>query len=115
MVRPIFVDHSGRRRRAVMILGSGLGVLLVVGLIMLTAGLLTGSPVPLPGWPEAVHGGGGNTVATEPTVAPAPTAPTTTRTTPVTTPTTAVPTGPGNGNGSGNGTSHRPTKTPGKP
>jgi hypothetical protein len=93
-----------------MILGSGLGVLLVVGLIMLAAGMFTGSPIPLPGWPDLVRGEGGNPAPTQPVVAPStpsvyPTAPTTPgagTTTPSSTP-------------RGNSGSHRPSKTPGKP
>jgi hypothetical protein len=95
------------------ILGSGLGVLLIVGLITLIAGLATGTPLPLPGWPDAVNGVAGNPVPAvapqDPTPIPTPnTAPNpgTTPTTPGSTPTT---------HGNGNGASHRPTKTPGKP
>jgi hypothetical protein len=100
-----------------MVLGSGLGVLLVVGLITLIMGLLTGSPLPLPGWPDAVHGEAGNPAATAPAVAPQDPTPIPTPNYtpgPGTTPTSpgAVPTTHGNGNGN----SHRPTKSPpGKP
>uniref|UniRef100_UPI001B8B49E1 hypothetical protein n=1 Tax=Allorhizocola rhizosphaerae TaxID=1872709 RepID=UPI001B8B49E1 len=69
MRKPVFVDLTGRRRRAAIVLGGGLGVFLVLGLITLFAGLLTSSPVPLPGWPESVQRGA------EVAPAPAPSAP----------------------------------------
>ncbi len=94
-----------------MVLGSGIGVLLIVGLVMLVAGLFTGSPLPLPGWPSLVHGEAGNPAAT-PVVAPnapessAPKATPTPKITPTSqlTP-TSTPTTHGN-------PSHRPSKTP---
>jgi hypothetical protein len=112
MKRPVFVDHTGRRRRAAIVLGSGLGVVLIVGLIMLTAGLVTGSPMPLPGWPDAaqVEEGVG-----PPTPVPAPSQaqnPGPKKSTAPAVATSVTPTGPGNGNGNGHG---RPSKTPGKP
>lgn len=115
MRRPVFVDHTGRRRRAAIVLGSGLGVLLVVGLIMLTAGLLSGAPVRLPGWPDTAQGDLEGTVPTPAAV----TQPTSSKA-PAAKPTVSVPapqpsvtaTGPGNGNGNSHG---RPSKTPGKP
>jgi hypothetical protein len=112
MKRPVFVDHTGRRRRAAIVLGSGLGVVLIVGLIMLTAGLVTGSPMPLPGWPDAAHVEEGVGPAT---AVPAPTPAQTSgpkKSTAPTVATSVTPTGPGNGNGNGHG---RPSKTPGKP
>lgn len=112
MVRPIFVDHSGRRRRAVVVLGSGLGVLLIVGLIMVAAGLFNGSPIPLPGWPDAVHGEAGNSAPTDPAATPDPDSTPKTIPSPLTI-TTSPTTSPTHGNGQG--TSHRPTKSPGKP
>jgi len=96
------------------VLGSGLGVLLVVGLIMLAAGLFTGSPLPLPGWPDTVHGEAGNPP-------PAPVAPTasnpthTAKPTGTTTTTPAAPATSATTHGNGNGASHRPSKSPGKP
>jgi hypothetical protein len=115
MKMPVFVDHTGRRRRVAIVLGSGLGVVLIIGLVMLTAGLVSGSPVPLPGWPDAAHvEEGGN----QPTPAPVPTwsqEPAAKRSTDPTVPTPATTSdAPGNGNGNGNGHG-RPTKTPGKP
>lgn len=110
--RPVFVDSSGRRRRAVLVLGSGLGVLLVTGLVMLLAGLFTGSPGQLPGWPDAAHPEPAATPAQEPEPAPTSATP---QQRPTATPTTApATTPPGNGNGNGNGHG-RPSKTPGKP
>ncbi|GIH07641.1 hypothetical protein Rhe02_57080 [Rhizocola hellebori] len=111
MKRPVFVDHTGRRRRVAIVLGSGLGVVLVIGLIVLTAGLVTGAPLPLPGWPDAAHVDDG--VAPTPVPAPAPGRTSVPKkTTTPTTATSAAATGPGNGNGNGHG---RPSKTPGKP
>jgi hypothetical protein len=95
-----------------MVLGSGLGVLLVVGLIMVAAGLFTGSPIPLPGWPDLVHGEGGNPGVTAPAVAPDSSS---TNPTPRTTPAPASTTTTASPTTHGNGSSHRPTKTPGKP
>jgi hypothetical protein len=112
MKRPVFVDHTGRRRRAAIVLGSGLGVVLIMGLIMLTAGLVTGSPMPLPGWPDAAQVDDGVAPATpapRPSQAQTPGAKKTTS--PAAT-TSVTPAGPGNGNGNGHG---RPSKTPGKP
>lgn len=109
MKRPVFVDSTGRRRRAAIILGSGLGVLLITGLIVLMAGLFSGSPVKLPGWPDAAPDAA-------PSVAPQPQPSVTSRkpaTTGPATPTVST-TGPGNGNGNGQGNSHRPSK-PTKP
>lgn len=115
MRKPVFVDHTGRRRRVAIAVGSALGVLLVVGLVMLTAGLLSGTPVPLPGWPDTAQRGREEAV---PTPRPSPskvnkpgvTKPTQTATT--TPRASATATRPGNGNGHGHG---RPSKSPGKP
>lgn len=65
---PVFVDRSGRRRRIVITAGAGAGVLVVVALGLLVAGLFGASPVPLPGLPEL-----GNPAPTQ--QAPAPSAP----------------------------------------
>ena len=94
-----------------MVLGSGLGVLLIVGLIMLAAGLFNGSPIPLPGWPDLVHGEAGNPVSTPAVTGPGGSTPDTLPDPP----TTAAPTPATTTHGNGQGTSHRPTKTPGKP
>lgn len=56
VVDPVFVDRSGRRRRLFTGLGAGLGVLLVLGSLLLVAGLLGSSPVPLPGLPQSGQG-----------------------------------------------------------
>lgn len=121
MMKPVFVDLTGRRRRAAIIVGSGLGVFLVLGLIALLAGLFSGSPVPLPGWPDAVQRGA-DVVPTVATPAPHPTAERTrsSTTTPgkTTTPQASPTAQPGNGNGIGpsNGNGHgRPSRSPGKP
>jgi hypothetical protein len=53
---PVFVDRSGRRRRLFTSLGAGLGVVLVVGCVLLVAGLMGSSPVPLPGLPQGGQG-----------------------------------------------------------
>lgn len=50
---PVFVDRSGRRRRLFTGLGAGLGVLLAAGSLLLVAGLMGTSPVPLPGLPQS--------------------------------------------------------------
>jgi hypothetical protein len=109
---PVFVDHTGRRRRVAIVLGSGLGVVLIAGLIMLTAGLVSGSPVPLPGWPDAAPVEGPPAPpAPEPTPSQRPAARRTTVPAPGT---TVIPTPANTGNGNGNGHG-RPSKTPGKP
>ena len=48
---PVFVDRSGRRRRLFTVIGAAAGVLLVLALSLLIAGILGASPVPLPGLP----------------------------------------------------------------
>jgi hypothetical protein len=53
---PVFVDRSGRRRRLFTGLGAGFGVVLVVGCVLLVAGLMGSSPVPLPGLPQSGQG-----------------------------------------------------------
>lgn len=116
MRRPVFVDHTGRRRRAAIVLGSGLGLLLVLGLVMLSVGLVSGAPVPIPGWPDAAQV---EQEVASPTVAPtrgadSPVVRRSTAAAPQ--PTTAPTDPPGNGNGNGNGNGHgRPTRSPGKP
>ena len=57
VVDPVFVDRSGRRRRLFTSLGAGLGVLLAAGSLLLVAGLMGSSPVPLPGLPQSGQGG----------------------------------------------------------
>ncbi|MFC5000961.1 hypothetical protein ACFPIJ_24370 [Dactylosporangium cerinum] len=70
-VDPVFVDRSGRRRRLFTSLGAGLGVLLAAGSLLLVAGLLGTSPVPLPGLPQSGQGGVHRDGA-EPGASPAP-------------------------------------------
>jgi hypothetical protein len=50
----VFVDRSGRRRRLVVASGAAFGVLVLLALTMLVAGLFGASPVPLPGLPDLV-------------------------------------------------------------
>ncbi|MEV4510698.1 hypothetical protein AB0K00_17220 [Dactylosporangium sp. NPDC049525] len=58
---PVFVDRSGRRRRLITAFGAAFGVVLAMGGVLLAAGLMGSSPVPLPGLPQggqrATHGG----------------------------------------------------------
>lgn len=49
---PVFVDRTGRRRRWVIAIGVAVATSLLASLIVLVAGLFTGGPLPLPGWPE---------------------------------------------------------------
>jgi hypothetical protein len=51
--RPVFVDRSGRRRRLVVLSGVGLAAVLVAGLVVLFAGLTSGSAWHVPGFPDA--------------------------------------------------------------
>jgi hypothetical protein len=81
LVDPVFVDRSGRRRRLFTGLGAGLGVLLAAGSLLLVAGLLGGSPVPLPGLPQGGQAGhhrdgAESGVGTAPSRAGAPASPT---------------------------------------
>ena len=110
----MFVDVTGRRRRAAIVVGGGLGVFMVLGLIALAVGMLTSSRVPLPGWPETVQRG----AEIAPTPAPvAPTSPSARSRTPPAAATTTGAAEPTRTNGNGNGGAHggRPSKTPGKP
>src|SRR6185369_7694434 len=52
--KPVFVDRSGRRHRIVVASGAAAGVLVVLALGMLVAGLFGASPLPLPGLPDLV-------------------------------------------------------------
>jgi len=54
----IFVDHSGNRRRALAVLGIGLGLLLVAGLIALSLVAFTDHPVQQAPWPEPAGAAG---------------------------------------------------------
>lgn len=49
---PVFVDRTGRRRRLAMLAGVSVGVGLVASLGLIVAGLLAGSPMPIPHWPD---------------------------------------------------------------
>lgn len=50
--QPVFVDGTGRRRRLAVFAGVGIGVGLLVSLTLIVVGLFSGSPMPVPGWPE---------------------------------------------------------------
>jgi hypothetical protein len=80
VVDPVFVDRSGRRRRLFTSLGAGLGVLLAASFLLLIAGLMGTSPVPLPGLPQSGQGGqhrdgAGSGVGTAPSRTGAPASP----------------------------------------
>jgi hypothetical protein len=49
---PVFVDHSGRRRRMAVLIGSSVAVVIVVALVMLVAGLSGVAPLGVPGFPD---------------------------------------------------------------
>jgi len=50
----IFVDSSGRRRRAVALLGVGVGLLMAAGLVALSVMAFTDHPVRQAPWPQSV-------------------------------------------------------------
>jgi hypothetical protein len=50
---PVFVDHTGRRRRLIRGAGLAVGVVLVAYLGVLVVGLVSGSGAPLTPWPAA--------------------------------------------------------------
>jgi hypothetical protein len=120
-VESVFVDHTGRRRRLFTSLGAGFGVLLIIGCMLLVAGMLGSSPVPLPGLPDSGQGGLRRDAGVN--VGPSPTGPTpgaspdkatpTTPTTATTQPATAAPASteqPGNRRTS-HPTNPRPSRT----
>jgi hypothetical protein len=49
---PVFVDRSGRRRRVMVGAGGVLGFALLISVVVLVAGVMTGAPLPLPQWPD---------------------------------------------------------------
>ncbi|MDG4824830.1 hypothetical protein O7635_23525 [Asanoa sp. WMMD1127] len=122
MSTEVFVDRTGRRRRALTWLAVVAAAVLVGALGLLGAGLFGGGPVPLSGWTDR---GAETTPAAETAVigpAPEPAAPPAPRSTTAPTgrpqatgtPATAIPTTgerPGRGNGRGN----RPTAKPSHP
>jgi hypothetical protein len=63
-VRPVFLDRSGRRRRALVFVGAGLATALVAGLGLLVVALSGASAVDLPGFPDV----GQREVAPDPVV-----------------------------------------------
>lgn len=79
-VQPIFVDRTGRRRRFTVLVGICLGVVLTISLAMIVVGLFTGSPAPLPGWPERGHEQQRDDAVIGPVVQPPPPAPSATAT-----------------------------------
>lgn len=52
----IFVDHSGRRRRILALVGVCLGVMLAAVLALLTVAALADHPVRQAPWPEPADG-----------------------------------------------------------
>jgi hypothetical protein len=66
----IFVDRTGRRRRALTWLGLTAAVVLVGALGLLGAGLITGGPLPLRGWTDF---GGSSPAPDAAVIGPAPT------------------------------------------
>ena len=120
---PVFVDHSGQRRRIVVALGAAAGVVLILAAVVLVLGLTGAGPARIPGWPEGAPGGGSPTPAIAPqktpsaagqrTTAPsgsrapgaAPSATGAAAPTPAATPTT---------HGNGNASTHTPTAHPSK-
>ena len=55
---PVFLDRTGRRRRLMVTVGAVLAAGLLASVAVLLAGLFTGGPMPLPGWPEPDRPGG---------------------------------------------------------
>lgn len=51
--QPVFVDRTGRRRRLTVLAGVGAGTALLVSLVVIVAGLFTGSPTVVPAWPDS--------------------------------------------------------------
>src|SRR5262245_2299309 len=83
--RPVFVDRSGRRRRAATLAGVPIRVGLLLSLMLLIAGLFGASPVPVPGL-RGIDGGGQPVQIEQPGAAPShgsPAAPRTRQETPV--------------------------------
>ncbi|HEX5594496.1 MAG TPA: hypothetical protein VFX61_00505 [Micromonosporaceae bacterium] len=129
--RPVFVDRTGRRRRMTVLTGVSIGVGLLVSLGLIVAGLLTGSPVPLPGWPDSVGQHQQDPADSNPpdpaptSAAPAPTTSTATSPTPIAPASTAAPTTtaprstapapPSNSANPGQGDERRATEPPGRP
>jgi hypothetical protein len=56
---PVFLDRTGRRRRLVLAAGLACAAVLLTGMALLTVGLFSGAPLPLPGWPEPADPGRG--------------------------------------------------------
>jgi hypothetical protein len=53
---PVFVDQTGRRRRAITLVGAGGALTLTVAVAVLAAGFVGAGPGRLPGLPELLHG-----------------------------------------------------------
>jgi hypothetical protein len=122
---PVFVDHTGRRRRLTRGAGLAVGVILVAYLGVLVVGLVSGSGAPLTPWPAARpsapagHGGSAarpdrsRPTVTEPAAIVAPGAPagrpaSGTRRGATTAPATASPTATRPGKGRGRGLTKSP-------
>lgn len=56
---PVFVDHTGRRRRLARNVGIAVGCVLVAYLAVVAFGLVSGSGAPLTPWPDAGPSRGG--------------------------------------------------------
>jgi hypothetical protein len=124
---PVFVDHSGQRRRFVVALGAAAGVALILAAVVLVLGLTGAGPAKIPGWPEGAPGGGSPTPAIVPQKAPSATGQRTTAPSgsrppgaatgasgaAAATPTAGAST-TSRGNGNGNGSTHTPTAHPSK-
>ncbi|MEV0719675.1 hypothetical protein [Asanoa sp. NPDC050611] len=120
MSTDVFVDRTGRRRRVLAWLAVTSAAVLVGALGLLAAGLLTGSPLPLPGWtggtpePESAVIGPAPPPAVRPTAKPASDSPAGRSSSSVTTGPAAT-TSPADKPGRGIGRGNRPTDKPGNP
>jgi len=54
---PVFADPSGRRRRALRVLGAAAGLIIVVSLALITLGLAGGPQAPFISWAHPHRGG----------------------------------------------------------
>ena len=69
---PVFLDRTGRRRRLMMAAGLAYAAVLLTGMALLTVGLFSGSPLPLPGWPGPADPGRGEIGAGQVGASPTP-------------------------------------------
>jgi hypothetical protein len=103
--KPVFVDRSGRRHRVVVASGAAAGVLVLLALAMLVAGLFGASPVPLPGLPDL-----DGQPATQPATGPSASLPTADAS--GAEPTESAPSGESSGTAESTSPRHVPTQTP---